>query len=156
MDKTKTPLQKARDAEYHRQSRRVAGFHPKTRRTEEQKLKYNASRRAKRASEANKIQADSNITGPRIEEAYVATKSFNKYTICFTKSDINRRESASAAEVNSQAEQGNVLPLEVDEMEPDPTAWLDHLDDPVLADVPNETPDMYEFLNICLPTSRID
>ena len=42
---------------------------------------------------------------------------------------------------SSQAEQADVLPLEV---EPDPTTWLDHImDDPVLADDRNEGPNMY-------------
>jgi len=49
----------------------------------------------------------------------------------------------------SPAEQANVLPNEVDEVEPDPTAWLDHImDDPVLADDRNKTPNMYDFSKI--------
>ena len=79
-------------------------------------------------------------------------------TIFITNSDVNRRESVSAAELNGPAEQANVLlPLEVHEGEPDHTTWLDHvMDDPVLPDDRNEAPTMYGFSKICLPNIRID
>ena len=50
----------------------------------------------------------------------------------------------------SPAEQADVLlPLEVDELESDSTAWLDHLvEDPVLADDRNEAPNMYGISKI--------
>jgi len=143
MGRTRTQLQKSRDAEYHRRSWRATVLHPKKRRTKEQNLKYNTIRRAKKAPQINEIQLESNPTDNLIEEeTYVATKLFNNDTIYFTNSGVNRRETASAAEVNSHAEPANILPPEV---EPDPTAWLEHLDDPVLVDDRNEGPIMYGF-----------
>ena len=86
MGKTRTPLQKARDAEYHRRCRRVTAVHPKRRRTKEQNLKYNTRCRAKRAPQINEIQPESNHTDTLIEaETYVATKLFNSGTILFYK-----------------------------------------------------------------------
>ena len=97
--------------------------------TAEQKCKYAAALRLKRRDKEVRLNAD---------EAEPQGKMEN---IEFSQPD----------------QSAELLPAEIDEVEPDPTAWLDHvMDDPVLADDRNEGPNMYKFSKICLINIKIE
>ena len=109
--------QKEHDATYHLSARKSGKA---AKRSDDQKQKYAAARRMKR------VEDRKNVANKEVSLKPGETEPQGK------KENIEFNQADQSA-----------LPVEIDEVEPDPTAWLDHLlDDPVLADDRNETPNM--------------